>query len=38
MCCIAYSGFVDEAVRLRAFESGFDMVLEAPLTQEKIKE
>ena len=33
---IAYSGFVDDMIRKNGKEAGFDEVIEAPLTQEKI--
>lgn len=35
---VAYSGFVDDDIRQKGKEAGFDIVIEAPLTQEKIKE
>ena len=34
---VAYSGFVNDEVRKKGKEAGFDLVIEAPLTQEKIE-
>lgn len=35
---IAYSGYVDDEVRMKAKAAGFMLVIEAPVTQSKIQE